>query len=239
MSERKADVPLARSVTPVFDPAGKEIIYYTASRGCGLPLGPFPSRSAETDSAPLLTLPTSHHADVGGAIPGSMPPNSKTIFDEGASIETFKIIKAGQFDEAGIINLLVDVPASYPGGSGTRTLADNLSDIRAQIAATYKGVNLIKALVQQHTLPVVQLYMHAIQDTSEQAVRALLKKFAVRNNGQPLVALDHMDDGTPVALKITIDKETGASTFDFTGTGPEVYGTCQTPCVPAPFAPRI
>lgn len=213
-------------VTPVFGPDGKEIIFYTASRGHHV-------RPSSLRSAPLrlgaLTVPSSParpspQADVGGAIPGSMPPNSKTIFDEGASIESFKVIKAGQFDEAGIVNLLVDVPASYPGGSGTRTLADNLSDIRAQIAATFKGVNLIKALVQQHTLPVVQLYMRAIQDSSEQAVRALLKKFAARNNGEPLVALDHMDDGTPVALKITIDKVTGASTFDFTGTGPEVYG---------------
>lgn len=153
-----------------------------------------------------------------------MPPDSKTIFDEGASIETFKIVKAGQFDEAGITHLLVDVPASYPGGVGTRTLADNLSDIRAQIAATFKGVTLIKALVKEHSLPVVQMYMRAIQETAEQAVRGLLKKIAARNNGAPLYALDHMDDGTPVALTISIDPETGASTFDFTGTGPEVYG---------------
>ncbi|KAK4705080.1 5-oxoprolinase (ATP-hydrolyzing), partial [Phenoliferia sp. Uapishka_3] len=188
-------------VTPVFD--GPRIIFYVASRG--------------------------HHADVGGKRPGSMPPDSKTIFDEGAAIEAFKVVKAGQFDESGLISLLVDGPLQYPGGIGTRTLADNLSDVRAQIAATFKGVTLVKALIKANSLPVVEMYMQAIQDTAEAAVRSLLKDFAVKNQGRPLEAIDYMDDGTPVALKITIDAATGSAIFDFAGTGPEVYGNWNAP----------
>jgi 5-oxoprolinase (ATP-hydrolysing) len=151
-----------------------------------------------------------------------MPPNSKTIFDEGASVETFKIVREGAFDEAGLVRLLMDEPAI-----GTRTLRDNISDIQAQIAATYKGVTLVQELVQKYGLDTVQRYMYAIQDTADRAVRNLLKTFSRRFNGEVLEAIDYMDDGTPIALKIDIDPETGGAVFDFTGTGPEVYGRSQ------------
>jgi 5-oxoprolinase (ATP-hydrolysing) len=153
-----------------------------------------------------------------------MPPNSKTIFDEGASVETFKIVREGVFDESGLIRLLVDEPTI-----GTRTLRDNISDIQAQIAATYKGVTLVQELVQQYGLATVQRYMYAIQDTADNAVRNLLKTFSRRFNGEVLEAIDYMDDGTPIALKVHIDPDTGGAVFDFTGTGPEVYGRSRQP----------
>ncbi|OCF36235.1 hypothetical protein I316_02108 [Kwoniella heveanensis BCC8398] len=188
-------------VTPVFDEAGKEVIFYTASRG--------------------------HHADVGGIAPGSMPPQSRTIFDEGASIVSFKVVSGGVFDEAGLIRLLVDEPAKH--SFGTRTLSDNISDVHAQISATVRGVSLVHDLVKQHTLPVVHSYMRAIQRTAAAAVRELLKGFARKHAGKPLTAMERMDDGTPINLNITIDADTGDATFDFTGTGPEVYGNWNAP----------
>ncbi|KAK0219992.1 5-oxoprolinase [Armillaria fumosa] len=190
-------------VTPVFDDSGREIIFYVASRG--------------------------HHADVGGQTPGSMPPFSKTIYDEGASILTFKVVSAGKYNEDELIQLLVEEPLKHPGGKGTRTLKDNLSDINAQIAATYKGVRLVKNLVSKYTLPVVQMYMYAIQTTAEEAVRQLLRNFSKKHSGKALVAFDRMDDGSPIALRIDIDSESGSATFDFTGTGPEVYGNWNAP----------
>ena len=188
-------------VTPVFDAAGEEIIFYTASRG--------------------------HHADVGGISPGSMPPNSRTIFDEGASIVTFKVVSGGVFDEAGLIRLLVDEPKKH--SFGTRTLSDNISDVHAQIAATNKGVALVQDLVAKYTLRVVHMYMRAIQDTAATAVRELLKGFAKQHQGKPLQAMERMDDGSPICLRVDIDPETGEATFDFTGTGPEVYGNWNAP----------
>lgn len=85
-------------------------------------------------SADVDTASRGHHADVGGIAPGSMPPSSKTIFDEGASIISFKVVSAGVYDEAGLKRLLVDEPAKH--SFGTRTLSDNISDVFAQIAAT-------------------------------------------------------------------------------------------------------
>lgn len=71
-----------------------------------------------------------HHADIGGVQPGSMPPNSTELYQEGAAIKSFKLVQGGLFDEIGIAHLLVDVPASFPGCSGTRCLRDNVSDLK-------------------------------------------------------------------------------------------------------------
>lgn len=75
-----------------------------------------------------------------------MPPNSKTIYDEGAAIVTHKLCSKGVFDEQGITKLLLEEPAKYPGGSGTRALSDNLSDLKAQVAANYKRYQFIETI---------------------------------------------------------------------------------------------
>ena len=142
---------------------------------------------------------------------------------------SFKVVSGGKYDEEGLKKLLFDDPARLPGGSGTRTLRDNISDINAQIAATFKGVTLVKAMIAKYSLEVVLMYMYAIQRTAEEAVRALLREFSRKHAGEPLVAVDHMDDGSPICLKITIDASTGDAEFDFTGTGPEVYGNWNAP----------
>ena len=186
-------------ITPVFHKG--EIIFFVASRG--------------------------HHSDIGGIFPGSMPPHSSKLEDEGAMIVAFKLVKDGQFQEQGITDIL-NAPGKLEGNSGTRNLRDNLSDLRAQVAANNSGIRLLQQLVNEYGLHVVQAYMTFIQHNAELSVRDMLKSFA-SEHGSRAHAIDHMDDGTAIELTIDIDKDTGSATFDFTGTGPQVLGNHNAP----------
>jgi 5-oxoprolinase (ATP-hydrolysing) len=188
-------------ITPAF--SGDKILFYVASRA--------------------------HHADIGGILPGSMPPHSRELFQEGAAIKSEKLVSEGNFNEKRITELLYDEPAQYPESSGTRCLADNINDLKAQIAANKKGINLISTLIEDYGEDVVQFYMRSIQDNAELSVRNLLKEVAKRFGEKPLQAVDFMDDGSPIRLRITIDAEKGEAVFDFEGTGPEVYGNINAP----------
>jgi len=186
-------------MTPVF--FNGEIIFFVASRG--------------------------HHADIGGIAPGSMPPHSQKLEDEGATIVAFKLVKNGEFQEEGITEIL-NAPGKIPGNSGTRNLRDNLSDLRAQVAANNSGIRLLKELVEENGLNVVDAYMKFIQKNAEQTVRSMLKVFAAKK-GSKVCAVDHMDDGSPIRLTIEINTETGDALFDFTGTGPQVLANHNAP----------
>jgi 5-oxoprolinase (ATP-hydrolysing) len=187
-------------ITPVF--YNGEIIFFTASRG--------------------------HHADIGGIAPGSMPPHSKRLEDEGAMIVAFKLVKNGVFQEEGIIDIL-KAPGKLPGNSGTRNLRDNLSDLRAQVAANNNGIRLLRELVDEYGLHHVEAYMHFIQRNAEFAVRRMLKSFVKTQGTHIAHAVDFMDDGSRIELTVEIDPETGSAKFDFTGTDPEVYGNHNAP----------
>ncbi|KAF9898987.1 hypothetical protein BX616_003390 [Lobosporangium transversale] len=188
-------------ITPVFN-EGK-IVFFVASRG--------------------------HHADIGGILPGSMPPNSKELYQEGAAIRSLKLVSKGHFDLEGLTKVLVEEPAKYPGCSGTRCLRDNVSDLKAQVAANHKGIGLVKGLVAEYGLDVVQAYMMHIRKNAEMAVRDLLKGALRRSEGKDLVATDFMDDGSRISLRIEINPEDGSTVFDFEGTSEEVYGNCNAP----------
>lgn len=153
-----------------------------------------------------------------------MPPHSKELYQEGAAIKSEKLVSEGKFDEERITVLLYTEPAQYPNCSGTRCLADNLNDLKAQIAANKKGIHLITALIEEYGETAVQFYMQQIQDNAELSVRNLLKEVSTKFAGQNLSAIDYMDDGSPIQLKISIDQDRGEAVFDFEGTGPEVYG---------------
>ncbi|KAL0368668.1 UNVERIFIED_CONTAM: 5-oxoprolinase [Sesamum calycinum] len=129
-------------VTPVFD-KGK-LVFFVASRG--------------------------HHAEIGGITPGSMPPFSKSIWEEGAAIKAFKLVEKGNFQEEGISQLLLFPSADESAHKipGTRRLQDNLSDLRAQIAANQRGISLIKELIEQYGLETVQSYMKHVQVNAEE-----------------------------------------------------------------------
>lgn len=195
-------LPDITCITPVFAPDRDEIIFFTASRG--------------------------HHADIGGILPGSMPPTSKTLFEEGAQIRSFKIVANGVYNRDELVRLLVEEPAKYPGCSGSRCFRDVESDLQAQIAANHKGILLIQDLVAEWGLETVQTYMLHIRDNAELAVRNLLRRVAEKHANE-LHAIDYMDDGTPIELRITIDPEHGSAVFDFEGTGPEVNANFNCP----------
>lgn len=101
--------------------------------------------------------------------------------------------------------------ASFSGCTGTRNLSDNISDLKAQIAANNKGIRLVCDLIDEYSLSVVQAYMAHIQSTAETSVRDMLRHFAKvvkRDTGATtLHALDHMDDGTLIRLRIDIEPE--------------------------------
>lgn len=181
-------------ITPVWE-AG-EIIFFVASRG--------------------------HHADIGGISPGSMPPFSHTLDEEGACIKSFKLVEAGQFQEQALIEIL----------EGTRRLSDNLSDLKAQVAANRKGADLLEEMVAHYSLQVVHAYMEHIQDSAEMAVREMLTDLSQSQGLEEvdtIYAEDHLDDGSPIVLRLTIDRRDGSATFDFTGTGPELWGNLNAP----------
>ncbi|KAK1836325.1 Hydantoinase B/oxoprolinase-domain-containing protein [Podospora conica] len=189
-------------IMPAFDEAGENILFYAASRA--------------------------HHADIGGITAGSMPPHSKELYQEGTSIKSEKLVSEGKFDEQRVIDLFYHEPAKYPGCSGTRCLADNINDLRAQVSANQKGISLISALISEYSQPTVQFYMTQIQLNAAHQVRTLLRTIA-KSHPTPLVAVDHMDDGTPIHLTITISPAAGTATFDFTGTGPQVHANTNAP----------
>ncbi|KAJ5106286.1 hypothetical protein N7456_002961 [Penicillium angulare] len=195
-------LPDLTTITPVFDSEGKEIIFWTASRG--------------------------HHADVGGILPGSMPPHSKRLREEGAVFDTFLLVRDGEFAESELKRILCDEPAKFPGCSGSRCFQDNVTDIKAQVAANNCGIRLVRQLIKEYTMDVVQMYMGAIQDSAELAVRNLFKKLVKKFASNKITAVDYMDDGTPIHLEVTISDD-GSATFDFQGTGPEVYGNWNAP----------
>ncbi|XP_030205201.1 5-oxoprolinase [Gadus morhua] len=193
-------------ITPVFRRGVSGPVFFVASRG--------------------------HHADIGGITPGSMPPNSTSLQQEGAVFTSFKLVTGGVFQEEAVTEALM-APAKYPDCSGTRNLHDNLSDLRAQVAANQRGSQLVAELIDGYGLAVVQAYMGYIQSNAELAVRDMLKEFALKRRQQTgrleVEAEDFMDDGTPIRLRVKINEEEGSAVFDFTGTGTEVWGNCNAP----------
>ena len=183
-------------ITPAF--SGSRIAFYVASRA--------------------------HHADIGGILPGSMPPSSKELYHEGAAIKSEKLVSEGRFNEKLMTALLYDEPAKRPGCSGTRSLKDNISDLKAQVSANKKGIDLIGNLLEEYSEDTVFFYMKSIQDNAENSVRHLLKDVSLRLKASKLSAEDYMDDGSIIKLNIEINSDVGEALFDFEGTGPEVYG---------------
>ena len=190
------------------------------------------------DGQPIFFVASrGHHADIGGISPGSMPPFSRRLEEEGACIMSFKLVRDGIFQEEGITTLLQE-PGNLPHDegkaaiSGTRTLADNLSDLKAQVAANRKGIELIREMIDRYSLVVVQAYMQHVQNSAEMAVRESLRQLAdsYTDEDQTVIqAEDYMDDGTRIALCLTINRQDGSAIFDFSGTGIQVWGNTNAP----------
>src|SRR5690625_4066078 len=162
-------LPDVTVVTPVFDDAGQEILFYVASRG--------------------------HHADVGGITPGSMPPMSTTVIEEGALIDNFKLVEGGRMREEAFRQLLQEGP--YPA----RNPEQNIADIRAQLAANEKGVQELRRMVRTYGLDVVHAYMQHVQDNAEEAVRQVI---GVLKDGSFRYELDN---GAHIQVAVRVNHE--------------------------------
>lgn len=169
-------------VTPVFGEGG--VIFYLASRG--------------------------HHADIGGMTPGSMPPNSRTIADEGVLCSGTTLVTKGRFFEEKLRRWLLS------GAFPARNPDQNIADLRAQIAANEKGVQELKKLVERYSLRTVLAYMDHIKDHSEEVVRRALN---LLTDGSFSYALDC---GSVIQVQVTIDHEKRSACIDFTGTTMEL-----------------
>lgn len=158
-----------------------------------------------------------HHADVGGTAPGSMTPLATTVDEEGVLFDNVLLVDRGRFDEAGITDLLSNHP--YPA----RNVAQNVADLRAQIAANEKGVHEMRKMIAQFGLDVVRAYMGHVQDNAEESVRRVIEKLGDSEFTYPT------DQGSVIQVKITVDKAKREATVDFTGTSPQKKNNFNAP----------
>jgi len=167
-------------ITPVYLAAIQEPLFYVGSRG--------------------------HHADIGGITPGSMPPFSTRIDEEGVQIHNVKLVDQGVLQESEILQLLQSGP--YP----SRNPQQNLADLKAQIAANEKGVQELHKMVDQFGLAVVQAYMRHVQDNAEEAVRRVITRL---KDGAFTLALDN---GAQICVAVRVDAQARSAEIDFAGT---------------------
>jgi 5-oxoprolinase (ATP-hydrolysing) len=165
-----------------------------------------------------------HHADIGGISPGSMPPFSKTIDDEGVQIQNFKLVDAGRLREADMLALLGSGP--HP----SRNPAQNMADLRAQIAANEKGVQELRRMVGQFGLDVVRAYMGHVQDNAEESVRRAIAQLARRFGDQQTRRFDlPLDNGATISVAVTIDAARRSARVDFSGTSAQQTNNFNAP----------
>lgn len=181
------------------------------------------------DKIQFVVAARAHHSEIGGSAPGSSSSYARDIAEEGVNIETWKIVENGKFDYDGL-NYYFNVAPTEHGVSGTRNIADNISDLKAQIASNQQGINLLKELFDEYGSKTVIFYMKNVKSSAEQGVRNFLKQFAKKNRDRlPLTAEDYMDDGTMIKVKVDIDEEDGSAVIDFTGTSLESYSNMNAP----------
>lgn len=147
-----------------------------------------------------------HHADVGGITPGSMPPNSKIIDEEGIRITDFLLVEQGSFRERELIELLLSGP--YPA----RNIPQNIGDLHAQIAANEKGGRELRALVEQFGLEGVRAYMDHVRSNAAEQVRRVIDRL------KPGRFIQRMDSGAEIHVRIDVDAEARRAVIDFSGT---------------------
>ena len=174
----------------------------------------YDDESAEPDA---FVAARGHHADIGGIAPGSMPPESRTIEEEGVMIDNFLMVDEGTFREDAVRAALAD--ARYPARNPSR----NLSDLRAQLAACTRGAELLQAAARDQGSDIVAAYMRHVLANAEESVRRLLGRL---ENGEFAY---EMDNGAIVKVTIRIDAENRSAVFDFTGTSDQLPDNFNAP----------
>ncbi len=169
---------------------------------------------ADGGALAFFTASRAHHAEIGGTAPGSMPPAARTLAEEGVLIRAFRHRPDDPASEERLRRVLLDAP--HP----TRAVADNLADLRAQVAANATGARLLHELAARHGAQVVRVYADALRRTTEKKMRAALGRLVAGERR----FTDRLDDGSPIAVTITLapaaQPPAPAAIFDFAGTGP-------------------
>jgi len=188
-------LPDVTVITPVYVAEGSEPTFYVGSRG--------------------------HHADIGGTTPGSMPPFSTRIDEEGVQINNVKLVDRGILLEEEVRNLLATGGGTTPYPS--RNPQQNLADLRAQIAANEKGVQELSKMVEQFGLDVVQAYMRHVQDNAEESVRRVITQL---KDGQFTLPLDN---GAQISVSVKVNVAERSAVIDFAGTSPQQMNNFNAP----------
>jgi N-methylhydantoinase B len=184
-------LPDVTAITPIFDGEKTQIIFYVASRG--------------------------HQADIGGITPGSMPPHSTTVAEEGIIFDNFLLVEQGDFQETAVRNYLLN--HLYP----SRNPDQNIADFKAQIAANERGVQELGKMVNQYGLTTVQTYMQFVQNNAEESVRRAID---VLKDG---AFIYEMDSGAKIQVAVTINRENRSAKIDFTGTSAQLNSNFNAP----------
>ena len=188
-------LPDVTVITPVFEEdtgsGAPRILFFVASRG--------------------------HHADIGGSMPGSMPPDARTVEEEGTLFDNFTLVDGGRF--------LEDELRAHLGAGRwpARNPDQNVADLKAQIAAGAKGIEEVRRMIDEFGLDVVHAYMKHVQDNAEEQVRRVID--VMRDGGFDLP----MDIGSRIRVRITFDKERREATVDFTGTSGQLPNNFNAP----------
>ncbi len=182
-------LPDVTVITPVY--LGSQPTFYVGSRG--------------------------HHADIGGTTPGSMPPFSTRIEEEGVQINNVKLVDRGMLREAEMVALLQS--GEYP----SRNPQQNMADLKAQIAANEKGVQELRKMVEQFGLDVVQAYMRHVQDNAEESVRRVITRLKDGRYTLPL------DNGAQIQVSVRVNAAERSAEIDFTGTSPQQLNNFNAP----------
>jgi 5-oxoprolinase (ATP-hydrolysing) len=184
-------LPDVTVVTPVWNEQNEAVLFYVGSRG--------------------------HHADIGGVTPGSMPPFSTRIEEEGVQIDNVKLVDRGVLREKEMLALLAS--GTYP----SRNPQQNMADLKAQIAANQKGVQELGKMVEQFGLDVVQAYMGHVQDNAEESVRRVITNLRDGAFTLPL------DNGAQISVAIRVDAAERTAEIDFTGTSAQLANNFNAP----------
>jgi len=169
------------------------------------------------DGPPLFVAARGHHADIGGITPGSMPPGSRSIHEEGVLIDNFKLVEAGRLRAEELRALLSS--AEYPA----RNPEQNLADLRAQIAACEKGRTELAAAVRKFGVTRLRAYMKFVRDNAEESVRRAIGE--LRDGSFET----ELDNGARIRVRVTIDRAARSASVDFSGTSPELGDNFNAP----------
>jgi 5-oxoprolinase (ATP-hydrolysing) len=184
-------LPDVTVIAPVFDDSGGELRFFVGNRA--------------------------HHADIGGSTPGSTPPDSRTLEDEGVLIDDFLVLDSGQFREREFRALLAG--ARWPA----RSPDINVADIRAQIAANETGIAELRTLLANSGWAQVRAYMGHVMVNAEESIRRVVDGL---QDGQFVYP---MDDGGVLQVAVRVDRERREATIDFTGTSAQRAGNFNAP----------